>query len=41
MNSGTLIFECFDCKRRYQKDIGDEALKKFKKNFRNTYNFLQ
>ena len=38
-NSGRLIFECFDCKRRYQKDIDDETLKKNKKNFRNTYNF--
>ena len=28
-NSGRLIFECFDCKRRYQKDINDETLKKF------------
>ena len=23
INSGRLIFECFDCKRRYQKDIDD------------------
>ena len=38
-NSGRRIFECFDCKRRYQKDIDDETLKKLKKNFRNTYNF--
>ena len=38
-NSGRLIFEFFDCKRRYQKDIDDEALKKFMKNFRSTYNF--
>ena len=40
-NSSRLIFECFDCKRRYQKDIDDETLKKIiiKKNFRNTYNF--
>ena len=31
-NSGRLIFECFDCKRRSQKDIDDETLKKnFKK----------
>ena len=30
-NSGRLIFECFDCKRRYQKDVDDETLKKFKK----------
>ena len=29
INSGRLIFECFDCKRRYQKDIDDETLKKF------------
>ena len=29
-NSGILIFECFDCKRRYQKDIDDETLKKIK-----------
>ena len=27
--SGRLIFECFDCKRRYQNDIDDETLKKF------------
>ena len=26
-NSDILIFECFDCKRRYQKDIDDETLK--------------
>ena len=26
-NSNKLIFECFDCKRRYQKDIDDETLK--------------
>ena len=26
-NSGRLIFECFDFKRRYQKDIDDEPLK--------------
>ena len=38
-DSGRLIFECFDCKRRYQKDTDDETLKKLKKNFRNTYNF--
>ena len=38
-NSGRLIFECFDCKRRYQKYIDDEKLKKLKKTFRNTYNF--
>ena len=38
-NSGKLIFECFDYKRRYQKDIDDEALKKLKLNYRNTYNF--
>ena len=38
-NSGKLIFECFDCKRRYQKDIDDETLKKLKLNYRNTYNF--
>ena len=36
---GTLIFECFDYKRRFQEDIDDETLKKFKKIFRNTYNF--
>ena len=29
-NSGRLIFECFDCKRSYQKDIDDEILKKIK-----------
>ena len=29
-NSGRLIFECFDCKRKYQKDIDDETLKKIK-----------
>ena len=28
-NSGRLIFEYFDCKRRYQKDIDDKTLKKF------------
>ena len=40
INSGRLIFKCFDCKRGYQKDIDDETLKKNnKKNFRNTYNF--
>ena len=38
-NSGRLIFECFDCKTRHQKDIDDEALKKLKRNFRNAYNF--
>ena len=38
-NNGRLIFECIDCKKRYQKDIGDETLKRLKKNFRNTYNF--
>ena len=27
-NSGRLIFEYFDCKRRYQKDIDNETLKK-------------
>ena len=27
-NSSRLIFECFDCKRRYQKDIELETLKK-------------
>ena len=30
-HSGRLIFECFDCKRRYQKDVDDETLKKLKK----------
>ena len=30
-NSCRLIFECFDCKRRYQKDIDDETLKKILK----------
>ena len=30
--SGRLIFECFDCKRRYTKEISDESLKDFKKN---------
>ena len=30
-NSSRLIFECFDCKRRYQKDIDHETLKKIKK----------
>ena len=29
--SGRLIFQCFDCERRYQKDIDDEVLKKNKK----------
>ena len=28
-NSDRLIFECFDSKRRYQKDIDDETLNKF------------
>ena len=32
-SSGRLIFECFDCKRRYQKDIHDEKFKKLKKTF--------
>ena len=30
-NRGRLIFGCFDSKRRYQKDIDDETLKKLKK----------
>ena len=38
-NSGRLIFEGFDCKKWYQKDIDDETLNKLKKNFRNIYNF--
>ena len=29
-NNGRLILECFDCKRRYKKDIDDETLKKIK-----------
>ena len=37
--SGELVIECFNCKRIYLKKIDDETLKKFKKNFRNTYNF--
>ena len=37
--SGELIFECFNCKRRYLKRIDDMQLKKLKRNFRNTYNF--
>ena len=27
-NSGRLSFQCFDCKRRYQKNIDDKTLKK-------------
>ena len=27
-NSGRLIFQCFDFKRRHQKDVDDETLKK-------------
>ena len=38
-SSGRLIFECFDCKKWYQKDIDDETLNKLKKNVRNIYNF--
>ena len=38
-DSGRLIFECFHCKRRYQKDTDDKTLKKSLKNFKNTYNF--
>ena len=38
-NSGRLIFKCFDCKRKYQKDIDDEILKNFFFKFRNAYNF--
>ena len=38
-NSSRLLFECFDCKRMYQKDIDDETLKKLKRSFRNIYNF--
>ena len=30
-NGSRLIFEFFDCKRRYQKDIDDETLKEFLK----------
>ena len=26
-NNGRLIFECFDCKRRYTNNISDESLK--------------
>ena len=29
-NSSRLIFECFDCKRSYQKDIDDKTVKKIK-----------
>ena len=28
-NSGRLIFQCFNCKRMYKKDIDDETLRKF------------
>ena len=38
-DSGRLIFECFDCKRRYTKKINDESLKYLKRNFKNTYRF--
>ena len=37
--SGELIFKYFNCKRRYLKKIDNLELKKFKKSFRNTYNF--
>ena len=30
-SSGRLIFECFDCKRKYTKKISDESLKELKK----------
>ena len=37
--SNRLIFECFDCKRRYHKIITNEELQDLKKKFKNTYNF--
>ena len=38
-DSNRLIFECFDCKRRYNKNISDDELKSLKRKFKNTYNF--
>ena len=37
--SGVLIFECFNCKRIYQKNIDDKELKNLKSKFKNTYDF--
>ena len=37
--SGRLIFECFDCKRRYSKKISEKLEKNLIKKFKNTYRF--
>ena len=34
-----LVFECFNCKRRYLKKISEEIIKELTTNFKNTYRF--
>ena len=37
--SGTLIFECFDCKRRYSEKLSEKIKEDLKKRFKNRYRF--
>ena len=37
--SGKLLFECFDCKRRYSKTFTEKSEKKLTTKFKNTYRF--